>query len=51
MDGGRTATPSSFDKFRMGATGNAVEILIPSLSKDEDFGSPRRWRKSGPRIS
>ena len=32
-------TPSSFDKLRMRATESAVEILILSLSKDEDFGS------------
>jgi hypothetical protein len=37
-----TDTPSSFDKLRMRATfdpGATVEILILSLSKDEDFST------------
>jgi len=35
-------TPSSFDKLRMRATQGAVEILILSLSKDEDFAGATR---------
>jgi hypothetical protein len=33
--------PSSFDKLRMRANGTNAEILILSLSKDEDFGVRR----------
>jgi len=38
----RSATTSSFDKLRMRSNGRSVEILILSLSKDEDFGPARR---------
>jgi hypothetical protein len=31
--------PSSFDRLRMRATGDTFEILILSLSKDEDFAA------------
>ena len=35
---GDSGAPSSFDTLRMRVTESAVEILILSLSKDEDFG-------------